>query len=230
MAAGARRRAEEIVVVVPAHNEMAVLSECLNSIDVAREQVDVPVRVVVVLDDCTDGTAGCIPPGIGAIEVTGRSVGQARRAGFDHGGWDSNTWFATTDADSVVPSNWLSEQLLVAAEGWDAFVGTIAARDWKDWPPEVAERFLSAYQPVDGHRHVHGANLGMWASVYVGVGGFALVDRDEDVDLVARLRLAQVPICWSGRAPVLTSTRRGGRASGGFADYLADLANAGEAS
>jgi len=209
---------------------MAVLPECLSSIAAAAEQVDVPVRVVVVLDDCSDGTAGCIPPGVGAIEVTGRSVGQARKAGFDHGAWNDGTWFATTDADSVVPPTWLSEQMKAADAGWEAFVGTIAARDWNGWPPEVAERFDSEYRPVDGHRHVHGANLGMWASVYFDVGGFALVDHDEDVDLIARLRLAQVPICWSGRAPVLTSTRRDGRAAGGFADYLVDLSRAGEAS
>ena len=218
------------MVVVPAHNEMAVLPECLSSIEVARREVDVPVRVVVVLDDCTDGTAGCVPSDVAAIEVSGRSVGQARKAGFDHGRWDRGTWFATTDADSVVPPNWLSEQVMAAGEGWEAFVGTIAVRDWTGWPPEVAEKFLSEYQPMDGHRHVHGANLGMWASVYFEVGGFALVDHDEDVDLIARLRLARVPICWSGRAPVLTSTRRDGRASGGFADYLADLDRAGEAS
>ncbi|WP_020107761.1 glycosyltransferase family 2 protein [Nocardia sp. 348MFTsu5.1] len=228
--AAARPRPESIVVVVPAHNEMDVLPACLSSIDVAAEMVDVPVRVVVVLDDCTDETAACVPDGMESIAVSGRSVGQARKAGFDHGFWDDHTWFATTDADSVVPPNWLSEQLSAAADGWDAFVGTIAVRTWPDWPPEVAAKFSAEYQPAEGHRHVHGANLGMWASVYFGVGGFALIDHDEDVDLVARLRLAGVRIRWSARAPVLTSTRRDGRATGGFADYLVGLLDTGEAS
>ncbi|HEY9311728.1 glycosyltransferase [Williamsia sp.] len=227
--AGAWQRAESVVVVVPAHNEKDVLPACLSSIAVAARRVEIPVRVVVVLDDCTDGTAACIPAGVESIAVRGRSVGQARRAGFDHGFWDERTWFATTDADSVVPQNWLTEQLSAARDGWDAFVGTITVGNWTDWPPEVAARFLAEYQPADGHRHVHGANLGMWASVYFGVGGFALIAQDEDVDLVARLRLAQVPICWSSRAPVLTSARRDGRASGGFSDYLVGLAD-GEAS
>jgi hypothetical protein len=129
----------------------------------------------------------------------------------------------------VVPPNWLSEQLAAAADGWEAFVGTIEAVDWNPWPADVADRFAADYVASDGHRHVHGANLGMWASVYYGVGGFALVDRDEDVDLVARLRLAGTTIRWSAQAPVTTSTRACGRATGGFADYLRDL-NAGEAS
>lgn len=220
----------EVVIVVPAHNEQDLLPACLASLFVAAERVDVPVRIVVVLDDCTDGSGDCVPPEVSVIEVHARSVGQARRSGFDSGEWDERTWFATTDADSVVPANWLSEQLAAAEQGWDVFVGTIEVSDWTRWPAEVAERFSAEYMASDGHRHVHGANLGMWASVYFGVGGFALVDRDEDVDLVARLRLAGTAMHWSAQAPVSTSTRRRGRATGGFADHLGELESAGEAS
>lgn len=224
------RSPREVVVVVPAHNEQALLPACLASLAVAAERVDVPVRIVVVLDDCSDGTADCVPDGVSVVEVSGRSVGQARKAGFAAGSRHEATWFATTDADSVVPENWLSVQLAAAEQGWDVFVGTIEASDWARWPAEMAKRFTAEYMASDGHRHVHGANLGMWASVYFGVGGFALVDRDEDVDLVARLRLAGTAMHWSAQAPVTTSTRPRGRASGGFADYLGDLNNTGEAS
>lgn len=220
----------EVVVVVPAHNEQALLPACLSSLRRAAGHVAVPVRIVVVLDDCTDGTATCVPQGVSAVEVSCRSVGQARKAGFDAGGWREETWFATTDADSIVPENWLSEQLAAAEQGWDVFVGTVQANDWTRWPAEVAERFTTEYKASDGHRHVHGANLGMWAPVHSGVGGFALVDRDEDVDLVARLRLGGMAILWSAQAPVTTSTRPHGRVTGGFADYLGTLNDAGEAS
>lgn len=220
----------EAVVVVPAHNEQALLPVCLSSLLRAADHVDVPVRIVVVLDDCTDGSATCVPPGISVVDVSGRSVGQARKVGFDAGEWREETWFATTDADSIVPVNWLSEQLAAAEQGWDVFAGTIEANDWTRWPAEVAERFTMEYMASDGHRHVHGANLGMWASVYFGVGGFALVDRDEDVDLVTRMRLAGMAILWSAQAPVRTSTRPHGRVTGGFADYLGTLNHAGEAS
>jgi glycosyltransferase involved in cell wall biosynthesis len=217
-------------VVVPAHNEQALLPSCLESISVAAAAVPVPVDVTVVLDDCTDATAACVQPPCTAIAVHGRSVGQARKAGFESSGWDESTWFATTDADSVVPPNWLAAQLHVAVEGADVFAGTVVGDDWGRWPPDVAERFSAAYQARDGHRHVHGANLGMWAAVYFGVGGFALVERDEDVDLVTRLRMAGVPIAWSAQAPVVTSTRPRGRLTGGFADHLRDLERAGQAS
>lgn len=217
-------------MVVPAHNEQALLPSCLRSIGAAAEQISCPVEVIVVLDDCTDGTAACVRPPMGAVTVSGRSVGQARKVGFESSSWDEETWFATTDADSVVPGNWLRAQLDAALGGADVFAGTVVGDDWARWPTEVAERFSAEYQASDGHRHVHGANLGMWAAVYFGVGGFALVDHDEDVDLVTRLRVAGVPIAWSAQAPVITSTRSRGRLTGGFADHLRGLESAGEAS
>lgn len=217
-------------MVVPAHNEQALLPSCLESISVAAAAVSVPVEVTVVLDDCTDATAACVQPPCTAIAVSGRSVGLARRAGFESSRWDEATWFATTDADSTVPLNWVAAQLDVAIGGADVFAGTVIGDDWGRWPADVAKRFSAEYQASDGHRHVHGANLGMWAAVYFGVGGFALVDHDEDVDLVTRLRVAGVPIAWSAQAPVITSTRSRGRLSGGFADHLRDLQRAGEAS
>lgn len=219
-----RRRPDKIVVVVPAHNEQALLPSCLDSISAAVAETAIPAEVIVVLDDCSDGTAACVMPPTTAVVVTGRSVGQARKIGFESSRWTDETWFATTDADSVVPVHWLTAQIEAVAEGADAYVGTVVGDDWARWPAEVADRFSAAYQASDGHRHVHGANLGLWADVYFGVGGFALVDHDEDVDLVNRLRVAGVPIEWSARAPVITSTRPHGRLSGGFADHLRGLA------
>ncbi|MBA4022358.1 MAG: glycosyl transferase [Gordonia sp.] len=224
------RRPEKIVVVVPAHNEQALLPSCLESITAASAEISCPVEVIVVLDDCTDGTAACVSPPTTAVTVSGRSVGQARKVGFESSTWDESTWFATTDADSVVPADWLTTQIDAALHGADVFAGTVVGDDWAQWPTEVAERFSAEYQASDGHRHVHGANLAMWAAVYFGVGGFALVDHDEDVDLVNRLRIAGMSIEWSGRAPVITSTRPFGRLAGGFADHLRGLESAGEAS
>lgn len=110
------------------------------------------------------------------------------------------------------------------------FVGTIEASDWTRWPALVAERFRpSIWRPM-GMVMSTAPTSGCGRRRTSGVGGFALVDCDEDVDLVARLRLAGTAMHWSAQAPVSTSIRRRGRATGGFADYLGALESAEEAS
>jgi hypothetical protein len=44
------------------------------------------------------------------------------------------------------------------------------------------------------------------------------------VDLIGRLEAAGSAMVWAADLPVTTSARRIGRAPGGFADYLAELA------
>jgi glycosyltransferase involved in cell wall biosynthesis len=70
-------------VVVPARNEQALLSACLDAIEISVLQVDIPVFVVVVLDSCTDNTMAVAQarPWVTSICVDARSVGVARAAG-----------------------------------------------------------------------------------------------------------------------------------------------------
>ena len=44
-------------VVVPAHNEEDLLPACLAALQKAAGQARIPVHLLVVADDCTDGTA-----------------------------------------------------------------------------------------------------------------------------------------------------------------------------
>jgi hypothetical protein len=100
-------------------------------------------------------------------------------------------------------------------------LGTVDVRDWSGHPPGVEGRWRASYDPRDGHRHVHGANAGARADAYLEVGGFADVDRDEDVALAAALRHRRV--VRTGSEPVVTSARNRGRAPDGFAGHLAGL-------
>lgn len=104
-------------------------------------------------------------------------------------------------------------------------MGTITPDDFAGWPPGTGARFARGYDPRAGHRHVHGANLGVRADAYAAVGGFRALDAHEDVDLVTRLEASGRPIVWGAHAPVRTSTRRIGRAEQGFAAYLRRLAD-----
>jgi GT2 family glycosyltransferase len=194
---------------------------------VAAEHVSVPVTVVVVLDDCTDDSQHVIQPPVRILSIAAGNVGAARAAGFAHAATtaDSDTWFATTDADTIVESTWLADHLTHHRSGAEAVVGTVRV-DWKHHSAATRREYERRYAGPDTeepHGHVHGANLGIRADAYWRVGGFRPLARGEDVDLVDRLESAGAQVVWDRTIPVLTSDRPDSRAAGGFGDYVRDL-------
>jgi glycosyltransferase involved in cell wall biosynthesis len=221
---------ERIVVIIPARDEAGTLARCLESVQRAGQRAGVPTTVVIVLDSCTDGSAEIAASFADAlvIEEEFANVGRSRARGFAHAlasfaGDPDRIWLATTDADSVVPPDWLAEHLRAAEEGAHVFVGAVVPilDELDDHRRVVWER---THPPGATVGHVHGANLGMLASAYTAVGGFAALETGEDVELVARLRRLGVPIAESEAHPVITSSRLSGRARDGYARYLAELA------
>jgi len=220
---------DAVAVVVPAHNESAVLPACLNSLLAAARDCPAPVTVVVVLDDCSDDSAalaGQYGDDVHFIDVDERNVGAARAAGFGYAGAVlrselDQTCYATTDADTQVPPDWLSRQL---ESGADVVFGVVSVSQWRHFPLEVADRYQRRFESDEpGHHHVHGANMAFRASVYWAVGGFAGLASGEDVDLAQRLEAAGHRVFWDDELSVATSDRSTGRAPGGFADHLAEV-------
>lgn len=224
-------RIDRLIVVIPARNEESRLPRCLaalaDAVQAVRDEfgADTPtISVVVVLDRCTDGSADVVArwPQFRALESEAGSVGSARREGVAHlltAGADGSTWVATTDADSAVPRRWLAVQLALAQAGTELVLGTVLP-DEELAVPERA-RWHDSHTLVDGHPHVHGANLGVRADRYLQANGFSDVDSDEDVLLVAALRSIGARECRTALIPVLTSGRLRGRVPGGFGGYLA---------
>ncbi len=219
-----------IGVVVPAHDEELVVARCLESIGRAARAVPLPVTVMVVLDDCRDRTGRiCRSFPVDVITVTARSVGVARHAGASallSGVPDTDAiWLANTDADSVVPTFWLRDQLDLALAGADAVVGTVGLSDedsvlGRDFTAGYA---LRVRRGLD-HPHVHGANLGVRGSAYLSVGGFPPLAVHEDRLLLQRLDASGATVTRSTRIRVQTSARLTGRCEGGFATALRQLA------
>lgn len=220
---------EQAVVVVPAHNEIEHLPRCLSALLAASMHTAVPVLIVVVLDACDDGSNGLAErfgPNVHFISIDAGNVGAARAAGFEYarsvcaGAEPARTWFATTDADTVVGSRWLSRMVKADA---DMVLGTVRIPLWR-LPTEVARRYLAAYNSKGpGHDHVHGANMGFRADAYWAIGGFRPLATGEDVDLVERFEAAHMSIDRDARLSVATSAREEGRAPGGFASHLRQL-------
>lgn len=91
-----------VTVVVPAHNEEALLPRCLASL---REQTVNDSELIVVDSASTDRTEQVARSfGAKVIQLKQAGVGKARQAGFAAA---TGEILASTDADTTVPPNWL---------------------------------------------------------------------------------------------------------------------------
>ncbi|MEW2070823.1 glycosyltransferase [Streptomyces sp. NPDC007346] len=230
-----------VAVVIPAHDEEALLPAALAAVGRAARHPGLAatrVLTVVVADDCRDRTSAVARDAGASVVATGyRNPGRARAAGVGHalaraGAATPVTWIATTDADSVVPHDWLVHQLAGAREGWQAVVGTVVLPSTS--PLAVPHRIrYEATRPPKGapwaHPHVHGANLGVSTAAYLDVGGFPPLATGEDHALVEALEHRGHRVLRTARCPVLTSPRLQARARGGFGDHLAAMTRPAEA-
>ncbi len=221
-------RINRVVVVIPAHDERERIAAAVESVIAAAVEAGRQTVVRVVLDACTDGTGAVVPAGAGGVGVekrivTARNVGAARAAGVDPVDLRSDVWLAHTDADTIVDRRWLATQIAHAEAGAGAVVGTIGVGDWEERPGDVRPRYELLYDDAPGHRHIHGANLGVRGSAYGWVGGFRSLDESEDVDLVERLTRADVAVAWVDDCRVTTSARVSKRTGGGFSGFLDEL-------
>ncbi|KKO16532.1 MULTISPECIES: glycosyltransferase [Pseudomonas] len=214
-----------IGVVIPAHNEARHLGRCLRAMQAAALQARQSghrVEILVVLDRCSDGSAAVARRfGVQMLAVDAGNVGFARRVGAAYMVERGAKWLAFTDADSRVPEHWLLSQLACDAE---VVCGTVHVEHWQPWQTAALRKlYHSRYQAREGHRHVHGANLGVCTDAYHRVGGFQPLAAHEDVQLVSALEASGAHIVWTARHSVATSSRRDSRAREGFGDYLVGL-------
>ncbi|TIH40593.1 glycosyltransferase [Subtercola vilae] len=224
-------------IVVPARNEELLIAQCLTALGLARSSTEASfaelgapcphISITLVVDNSVDDTARIARtfPGVDVLELDRSNVGVSRAVGVAHALRSlrphllHTAWIANTDADSAVPSNWITSQLALAAAGADVIIGTVRP-DFADLTDAQVARWRETHTPGTANGHVHGANLGVRASVYVAAGAFDSLAEHEDVDLVARLRSLGARIVASADAEVLTSGRQQGRTPGGYAGYL----------
>lgn len=217
-----------IGILIPVHNEEALLPECLKAAMIAASHPGLlgeEVQILVVLDSCTDRSSEIAQAfGVHSLNVEARNVGQVRGIGARHLLNQGARWISCTDADSRVAPDWLVAQLALEA---DAVCGTVTVQAWhEDFDPAAQIRYHQNYQARDGHRHIHGANLGVSADAYIRAGGFEPLACHEDAQLVRDLERCGASIAWSHAPQVTTSARLESRAQGGFGDYLKSLMQA----
>jgi glycosyltransferase involved in cell wall biosynthesis len=222
-------------VIVPAANEEASIGRSLTSVAAARSNlyrsaISAQVQILVVLDNCSDNTARIAErfSDVRPIAIAASNVGAARRAGAAavlHTGRASETWLASTDADSEVPADWLTVMLAMARQGAHLVLGTVLPGH--DLDTATRREWQDRHHLRDDHPHVHGANLGIRGDAYLALGGWPPLMTGEDTDLAGRAAQAShLRIVRTAAIPVVTSPRTTGRAPGGFSGYLRALAAA----
>jgi glucosyl-3-phosphoglycerate synthase len=239
------------VIVVPARDEAQRIGECLMALSRQREVEPGSFEVIVILDGCHDTTAEVVEelarsePGLTIHTVKladSEGVGRARRLGMDLAcqrlldlGRDEGL-IASTDADSVVATDWLARQLELTRLGAQAIGGHIELHS-RESGALVAEALLERERrgiarmravlrenPSEGmteHHQFSGASLALTASTYRRCGGLPVRAALEDEALERELRASGVPIHHSRRVRVRTSARTDGRAPRGLARDLA---------
>jgi cellulose synthase/poly-beta-1,6-N-acetylglucosamine synthase-like glycosyltransferase len=231
----ARSSQPSFAIGVPARDEQSLIEASIESVLRSADALDDPsaMRLTVACDSCQDSTLDLARKWarrdgrVDVIEGTWRSAGACRAAAIGHALNElcerrplRDIWVATTDADTVVPVDWLRSHGSFWSHGDHAVAGVV------DVPADDIVRavFTRHYTlGQDSHSHVHGANLGVRADAYLNVGGFPSVELAEDHALWHALRRAGY-VCRSSVAlRVTTSARLTGRAVGGFADDLRRL-------
>lgn len=220
-----------IGICIPAHNEEHCIAACLRAATRAARHPALAaeaVRIVVVLDHCRDRTAqrSAAWP-VHCLTLQARNVGIARALGARHLLDAGARWLAFTDADTRVSPGWLVDQLSLDAE---VVCGTVTVAGWDSHgvhAQRARRQFARQYQDREGHRHVHGANLGIEARAYERTGGFAPLPCSEDQALVDKLEQGGARIAWTCLPRVTTSARPYSRVEGGFASALRQSWDAG---
>ena len=236
----APRRTRYVGIVVPVHDEEELLGGALVALEAAVNQVveNIPCHIVLVYDECRDRSREIgsewrrnlrrrgVAQLVSEIEIHAGNVGSARRAGCalvlsaaaETNVLPGSIWLATTDADSSVPTHWLSTQIASHEAGADVWSGTVVVHDWTHRADGTRAEWLRLYEAeLDP---VHGASLGINGQVYVDAGQFQQMISGEDRALLSAASALGACCHYVRTAPVVTSARRQARAPHGFASAL----------
>ena len=232
----------KITIVIPAYNEEKYIGRTLESTK-KLDKNGWDVDVLVIDGDSTDNTAD-VAKSFGARikHEPHKGIGFARQHGIKHAEGDI---IAFTDADTIVPKNWLRQHVEILQKPGVVFsYGTYRVADgyfpYYHYVNYVQPHVLWWLHYVFGKPVAAGQNLAFWKEKALSVGGFDENIRVmEDTDLAIRMRKAG-KVIFSPDLIVISSGRRskegwgffirnaisitqyfilGRRSLGGFPDY-----------
>ena len=244
--------APTVVVGIPVHNEADCIGPLLRSFT-AQDTATPFAVLLLLLNNCTDGTrmvvAGLAPalpfPVHALTRRLGRdraNAGTARRLAMQAAARLAHPagFLLSTDADTVLPPDWIEANLAALHQGVDAVAGraVIDPIDELALPAHMVadeERvqllttlldqidWLIDPDPVDPwprHTENSGASIGVSLRAYHRVGGIPAMKLGEDRAFFEALRREDARIRHAPGITVTVSGRLHGRAKGGMADTM----------
>ncbi len=194
----------QVSVIVPAYNEAGCIADCISAL-LDQDMPPNSYEVIVVDNHSTDKTAEIAAAFKGVVVVSEAQQGipSARMTGIAAA---RGRIIATTDADTIVPRNWLSSMLRCYADADVAAVGGTAAF-------RNAPRWLNAMNRSRNHslkttKSLLGFNMSFRKSAYITCGGYRPeINVNEDFYMSRQLaRIGKILILED--IPVITSMRR----------------------
>jgi len=199
-----------ISVVVPAYNEEHLLGLCLESL---RHQDHKGAYEIIVVDNNSTDKTSEVAKKYNAIIIKEKRKGVAfaRKTGFEK---SQGKIIASTDADTIVPRDWLSKihNAFRNDDNIAAVTGPI------DFFGETKRRLtiLNVFSPItrfiglifSGRPYFYGANFAIKKEIYNRIGGFdTRLAVGEDMDLGIHVReFGEVK--YLGNLRVRTSARK----------------------
>jgi peptidoglycan/xylan/chitin deacetylase (PgdA/CDA1 family) len=168
-----------VTIVIPAYNEELSIPACLKSLK--NQDYQGSFEIVVVNNASSDATASIAQSFSARVIYEGqRGYNFAIKRGFDEA---TGEIIACTDADSIVPRDWLTK--LVKHFEKSNVVGCGGVFRFGDGPLWL--RLIGEFGRCN--YHIAGANMAVKRSAYQQIGGFSPnVNQGADVDLDLRLR------------------------------------------
>ena len=239
----------DVIVAIPAHDEAELIADSLRSVSdsvraASRGGAIRRARIAVAAHRCRDETADIartilatsgvdhlvrvvdLPASVGIVRTGLIHDALAAPPKLD----DATTWIFSTDADTVVPADWVAGTIAMAdGAGADLVAGLADLIDWSASPAAEARyaHIIDAGLTADGgHTHVYAANLAVRATTFLRAGGFPDAIHGEEQGLLDAVRRGGATVLHTSASRVQTSARMPGRAEHGLGSLLARIAAA----
>ncbi len=187
----------KLSVAIPAHNEEAYITQCLQSL--AHQDFPDELEIVVCLNLCTDRTEEIVrdctktsPWPIKVVFETQKGVSWARQTACEA---TSGEIIASADADAIYPPEWATRIARAFAEDPQLVVlyGPVRLHDFAGWASQLFHPILNDtithLGRLVGWHNAIGSNFAMRREAFFAVGGFnTSLKALEDHEIVRRLR------------------------------------------